>query len=377
MTIGLLDIFKRNTELEWMYDVDLLEGTSERIKMKQLAIQTCVNMIGRIISQSEFRVKKNKETIKDELYYRLNVRPNKNMSASYFWQTVVYKLIHDNECLIIKSDSDDLLIADDFDRVEYGLVEDTFKNVTVKNFTFQRTFTMSDVFYLEFDNENLSKLIDSLFVDYGSLFGRMVEFQKHKNQIRSTVDLETTGAKDPETQRKLQSFIDRMYQAIKEKTFAIIPQQKGFTYTEQAASSGASVEEINKVSNGFLDHVAKALGIPVALIHGEMADVEKATRNMMTFCIDPLLKKIKDESDAKFIDKKEYLAGRRIDIKRVSYSNMFDVATSVDKLRSSGVANGHELRDAIGLEQMDDPILDKFVITKNYQETNELEGGDK
>lgn len=361
-----------------MYDVDLLEGTSERIHMKKLAIQTCVNMIGRTISQSEFRVRQNKETIKDELYYRLNVRPNKNMSASHFWQTVVYKLIHDNECLIVKSDTDDLLIADDFNRVEYGLVEDYFKDVTVKDFTFQRTFKMSDVFYLEYDNENLSKLIDSLFADYGSLFGRVIEFQKYKNQIRATVDMETTGSKDPETQKKLQSFIDRMYQAIKEKAFAIIPQQKGFTYNEQSASSGgASVEEINKVTNGFLDHVAKALGIPVALVHGEMSDVEKATRNMMTFCIDPLLKKIKDESDAKFIDKKDFLAGKRMDIRRVSYSNMFDVASAVDKLRSSGVANGHELRDALGLERVDDPMLDKYVITKNYQETSELEGGDK
>src|SRR5690625_2603520 len=138
-----------------MYDFDLLESASERIQAKQLAIQTCVSMIGRTISQSEFRVKEDKKTIKDELYYKLNVRPNKNMSAVHFWQTIIYKLIHDNECLVVVSDTDDLLIADDFTRIEYGLVEDMFKYVTVKNFTFQRTFKMSEVIYIEYDNENL------------------------------------------------------------------------------------------------------------------------------------------------------------------------------------------------------------------------------
>nr|GGG64711.1 phage portal protein [Virgibacillus oceani] len=311
------------------------------------------------------------------MYYRLNVRPNPNMSASHFWQTVIYKLIHDNECLIIKSDSDDLLIADDFTRIEYGLVEDLFQGVTVKNFTFQRTFRMGEVVYLEYDNERLSKLIDGLFTDYGSLIGRLFEFQKHKNQIRATVDMEGVNAKDPRTQERLQNFINRMYQSIKEKAFAIVPQQKGFTYNEQSLSTqGASVEEINKITNGFLDQVARALGIPIALVHGEMADVEKATRNFMTFCIDPFLKKIKDELDGKFIAKKDYLAGTKVDIRRISYSNLFDLATAIDKLVSSGTFTRNEVREEAGHERSDDPNLDKFIITKNYQKANELEGGE-
>lgn len=67
-----------------MYDLDLLDDTSERVKMKQLAIQTCIGMISRVISQSEFRVKENGDYKKDELYYRLNVRPGENMSAAHF-----------------------------------------------------------------------------------------------------------------------------------------------------------------------------------------------------------------------------------------------------------------------------------------------------
>ncbi|MFS0667622.1 phage portal protein [Peribacillus frigoritolerans] len=149
--MGILDMIKsRNKELEFMFDFDLIQDTSKKIHMKQLAIQTCINMISRTISQSEFYVKKDKKIVKDEMYYRLNVRPNPNMSASQFWQTVVHKLIYDNECLIIQSDTEDLLIADSFTRIEYALVNDLFKDVTIKNFTFSRTFQMSEVIYLEY-----------------------------------------------------------------------------------------------------------------------------------------------------------------------------------------------------------------------------------
>ncbi|MFF5398224.1 phage portal protein [Peribacillus butanolivorans] len=143
--MGILDLVKsRNKELEFMFDFDLIQYTSKKIHMKQLAIQTCINMIGRTICQSQFYVKKDKKIVKDEMYYRLNARPNPNMSASQFWQTVVHNLIYDNECLIIQSDTEDLLIADSFTRVEYALVNDSFKDVTVKDFTFSRTFQRTE-----------------------------------------------------------------------------------------------------------------------------------------------------------------------------------------------------------------------------------------
>ncbi|MDX5475517.1 MAG: phage portal protein [Bacillaceae bacterium] len=368
----------RNKELELMFDFELIEDTSNKIHMKKLAIQTCVNLIGRTISQSEFYVKKDKKIVKDEMYYRLNVRPSPNMSASQFWQSVIYKLINENECLIIQSDTGDLLIADTFTHVEYALVDDIFKEVTIKNYTFQRTFKMSDVIYLEYSNQKLSTLLDGLFKDYGELFGRIIEFQKRKGQLRGLVDVDSTFDKDSQKQALLQNYINKVYKAFSEKTVAFVPQQKGFKL-EESKNQGQqySVDEVKKVSDGFLDQVAMALGIPIAMIYGDIADVEKVTKNFMKFCIDSFLKKIKDELNAKLIDKKAFLAGEKIEVKRISNLNIFDVATAVDKLRSSGVMNGHELRDELGLEHVDEPLLDEYIMTKNYQKSSDaLKGGE-
>jgi HK97 family phage portal protein len=374
--LSFLDaILKRNSELGFMFDVEMFQDTANRIHMKKLAIDTCVSFLGRTISQSEFRIKNGKEFEKNELYYRLNVRPNKNQTASTFWQTFIYKLIYDNECLVIQADDGDLLIADDFQQNEYAVLEDTFTKVKVREYVFKRSFRQSEVLHLKYSNENLAPLIDGLFKDFGDLFGSVLKGQKKKYQIRGTVDMDMLSAKSKEQQAKLQEFIDNMYKAISEKDEAIIPQQPGFKYAETfAGGSGLSVDEVNKVTNGFLDQVAMAIGIPASLLHGDMADVEKQTKNYIMFTVSPLLKKIKDEGNVKFFTMDDYLKGKKLETKTISYNSIFDLANAVDKLRSSGVLNGSELRDELGLERVDDPMMDKYVMTKNY--SGVLEGGE-
>ncbi|WP_443756573.1 phage portal protein [Bacillus cereus] len=379
MTIGWIsDVLNKNKEIAFMFDVDMFIDTANRVHMKRLAIDTCISFLGRTISQSEFRVKNGEVFEKNELYYRLNVRPNKNMTASTFWEKFIQKLVYDNECLVIQADDGDLLIADDFEHNEYAVFEDTFTNVTVKDYQFKRSFKQSEVIHLRYRNDKLSPLIDGLFADYGDLFGRILSSQKRKNQIRGTVDMDMIGAKIQEQVDKLQKFIDDMYQAIGKKDIAIVPQQKGIEYKEvyNGSANGPSVEEINKVTNGFLNQVAMAMGISTALIYGEMADVEKQTKNYMNFTVKPLLKKISDEVNVKFFEMNEYLEGQRVEVKSISYQTIFELAESIDKLISSGAFKGNEVRLEAGYEVSDDPNLNKHYITKNYAEMNAGEGGE-
>ncbi|PEJ76241.1 phage portal protein [Bacillus wiedmannii] len=379
MTIGWIsNVLNKNKEIEFMFDLDMFMDTANRVHMKRLAIDTCISFLGRTISQSEFRVKNGEVFEKNELYYRLNVRPNKNMTASTFWEKYIHKLVYDNEGLIIQADDGDLLIADDFQHNEYAVFEDTFTNVVVKDYEFKRSFKQSEVIHLRYRNDKLSPLIDGLFADYGDLFGRILNSQKRKNQVRGTVDMDMIGAKTQEQVDKLQKFIDDMYQAIGKKDIAIVPQQKGIEYKEvyDGSANGPSVEEINKVTNGFLNQVAMAMGIPTALIYGEMADIEKQTKNYMLFTVKPLLKKLSDEANMKFFEMNEYLSGQKIEIKAVAYQSIFDLATSIDKLISSSAFTGNEIRLEVGYEVSDDPNLNTHHITKNYTRLTQSEGGE-
>lgn len=373
--MGFLDaVFKRNSELGFMFDVEMFEEKSTRVHMKQLAIETCASFLARTISQSEFKTKTPDGYEKEELYYRLNVRPNKNQSASEFWEKFITKMIYDNEVLVVQTDESDLLIADDFVQNTYAVYENTFTEVIVEDFTFKRTFKQSEVLHLKYSNKKLEPLIDGLFKDYGELFSSVISAQKRKNQIRSTVDMDLMSAKTPEKVTQLQNFIDNMYKSIRGNfDVAIVPQQPGFEYKEIAGgtSSSQSVDEINKITNGFLDQVAMAIGIPISLLHGEKTGVKDVTKNFMVFTTKPLLKKIRDECNSKFYTMDEYLKGSRVEVRPVSYESLFDLANSIDKLIASGGFTRNEIRDESGYERVDDPELDKFIMTKNYEKEGE------
>src|SRR5699024_1689977 len=124
--------------------------------IKNLALQTVINFIARTFSQSEFRVEGvDDEAVSKEIEYRLNIRPNTDLNATDFWHQVVYKLIYDNEVLIIQNDTEDLLIADDFERIEFEVSTYKFRHVVVKDYEFQRSFQMDEVIYLNYNNDNL------------------------------------------------------------------------------------------------------------------------------------------------------------------------------------------------------------------------------
>lgn len=380
MANWLQKVFRRNEEIDWMYDLELISDLSERNYLKQLAIQICVNHIADTISQSKFQIKSEKESFDRQLEYLLNKRPNRNQNASQFWQHVIYKLINDNEVLIIKTDSDELLIADEFIKTEFAFYDNAFKGVVVSGHEYERNFFMSDVFYLEYSNGQMKSIIDGLFADYGKVFGRLIDYQMHAHQIRASFKLGAIGRKDDKTKDRYQSFINKVTESISKDDVAIFPIQDGHEYTEHSSGgSSQSVEEVSKSLNGFIDKVAMALRIPTTLLYGNMADTTEASKNYMKFCINPLIKQISDEFTSKLFEREDIEQNNYgLTIRPLSMENLFDRAQAIDKLVSSGTFNRNEIREEAGWEKSEDPEMDKFLITKNYQHADgeTPEGGD-
>lgn len=374
----LSDVLRRNSEIEWMFDLDLTYETSHRAYLKKMALETCINFIGRTISQSDFRIMKNGKRQYNDWHYLLNVRPNTDQSAADFWQKFIHKLIYENEALVILTDTNDLLIADDFTRDEFAVYPDIFSDVTVKDYTFHRSFRMDEVIYITYNNEKLTEFMDGMFSDFADLFSRMIETSMRANQIRGIVSIDSTQSLNQENQTKIQKFIDKLFNAFKNNPVAIVPKLKGFEYDEvsNGSNNGKSIEELTKLKKSLIDDVANILGIPNALIHGDMSEYETSIKAYIKFCIGPLVKKIEDELNAKLLDKKDYLNGSRVEVKGVTEKDLIDHAEAVDKLIASGAFTRNEVRELFGAERSDNPALDEFVITKNYQSAGAVEGGE-
>jgi HK97 family phage portal protein len=374
--LGLFDsIFKRNQELEWMYDYEYLVDTSQKAYLKRIALDTCIQFLARSIAQSDFQIRDGTKILKNDWHYKLNVRPNTDESASTFWEKVIYKLVHDGECLIVLSNTDDLLIADSFERKEYAVYDDLFTGVTVKDYEFKKSFPMNQVFYLEYANSKLSTFIEGLFDDYGEIFGRMISAQLRNYQLRAIVKIgKNGGAFDTKKQEAMQAYLDKVYAAIQNNAVAIVPELQDFEYNELGATratNAQSIDELTKLKKSMIDDVAKMLGIPPSLIHGEMADLDNSMKSFDQYGKRHFMRKIQDELNAKLFTPAEYLAGQHVKI--INQKSPLESAEAADKLIASGSFNRNEVRDMYGWERADDPELDRYILTKNYQSD---EGGE-
>ena len=377
-------IMGKNEAIEFSYDFELLRETSHKAYIKQWALDTCINHIARTISQTKFEIidGENKDS-SSTTHYKLNVRPNTDESAATFWQKVIRKLIYDNEVLIVVTDKKDLIIADDFHREEYALYDDIFEHVIIGEFEFERSFKMSEVIYLEYNNIGITNMLYGMFGDYGDIFGRLIKSNLMNNQIRATLSTDANYTLNDKSQKAMQDFIDKAYEAYASNDIAIVPIQKGYKYQEHTSTNAkntSQIDDLAKIPNQLLSYVARNLGIPVGLINGDTADIEAMTDNYMKFCIKPIIEKITDELNAKLFSERGYKEGKRIKAISIDQKGPLEVSEAVDKLIASGSFNRDEIRVLTGFEPIGSEEMQKFIITKNYQTVDEEstndEGGD-
>lgn len=376
--MGLLNLFKREVP-EVGFEFEDLERMFGNLQLKSLAVDKSAEFIARIFAKSEFKYLEDGKAKFSDWNYLLNVRPNKNESASDFWQKVVYRLITKNEVLIVLTMDDQLLVADSYTRTKYAVYDDVFEFVTCKGFTFEKRFRMSEVIFLQYNNNRLQDYISDLFADYEKLHTRLVEALARNNQIRGTLKTKNNGSFDKEMLAKLQSYAEILFKSFNTKTIAIVPAQDGMEYTEHTNTTGTSnisVDELKKFRRQFDDEVADILGIPTALIHGDMANLENSQKMFNSYCYQSLVKKMSDGLNFALVSKWKYERNNLFVIIGEGQRDKFALAENIDKLISSGAMTRNEVRSELGLESV--PGGDKFLITKNYQLGEQLEkGGEK
>ena len=119
----------------------------------------------------------------------------------------------------------------------------------------------------------------------------------------------------------------------------------------------------------------RAYKIPKALMLGDVSDVEKITKNFLTFAIDPICQRIGSEVTRKKYGEKQFAKGNYMDVNTncIQHIDIFEQATNSDKLLSSGLYCIDELRVKLGDTALKTDWSQKHYITKNYAEAEKME----
>lgn len=374
----------KNTDLS---AYEALFNVQATIGMKNVALESCVTYLARLVSKGKFVFKNDNSIMESDYDYALNVRPNPNQTATEFKVSMIKKLLN-GELLVIK-DEDKFFVADNF-ITKHSLNGNTYTNVTI-NFSrdsvlsapnsgpfkqdyFERIFTQGvDCFHLNNDNIGINKYVDSLWDDYGRLFGKLITNQLRVGQLRAKVSIPVNSKLEEAEQKKVQrEFATTLSNSLLNDPIVFIPDngKSNSAYDEITASKSATIQnqitDFGALKKIFISEVATLLGIPPALVLGETANNSENLELAIESAAIPLGNKLCEGFASLLIKESGYTVGKTIQMTGFKTINILDRADAIDKVGSSGVVKINEVREAAGLPAMADG--DKVIMTKNYEE---------
>lgn len=352
---------------------------------KRLAVDACINLIANALVRCEFKTISNGKSVKENNYYLLNVSPNTNENATEFKKKMVSKLLRHNECLIVMA-NEQLFIADSFTVEEKVMIDSVYSNVTVGSFSFSGTFNESDVIYLKLNDQDIMKVLESFYKDYGSILASAKDIYKRSNAKRFALKGDFLRAQNNKQQQDINEMMTEQFKPWLEadNAGAIFMLQKDYELDDMSGSgkSGTTRQDsrdIRHLVDDVFDFVATAFHIPRGLLKGDVVDVSSQTNNFLMFCINPLIELISAEFNKKIYKKKGFLNGDRlkIDTSKIKVTDLNDMATALDKLFAIGGLSVNDIIEMTGGERINEEWADRRYITKNYTDAryNEALGG--
>ena len=345
------------------------------VYFKELAVLKVIKIIGGILSLCEFKTYIDGMEVKNEDYYRWNVRPNQNQSSASFRKRIITKLINDNEVLII-SPNEHLYVADSFFRNEYTLYENTYTSVAVGDITFNRVFKESEVFYLSLDDENIKRFIDGVYQSYGDLLSASKESYLKNADDHFFLNISTTAYGSPKFQKQFKEMTGDKLKTFLKHGKTVLPVYEGYKFErDKGDQKGSGTTDFRELRKDIFSLVGETYNIPSSFMFGDTASLDDTViNNTLTFAFKPIAKHISEELTYKTFGKSSFLKGSYIDIdySKVKFISILEMANAIDKILGSGVYCIDEVREKIGEKPLDTEWSKKHYMTKNYGTIDEL-----
>ena len=348
------------------------EYLSDELYIRELAFWTCVNKIANALTKCEFKTYNGGKEVKLKEYYIWNVEPNPNQNDAAFLTKLISHLYRNNEALVIEQGGN-FFVADSFGKEEKGLYDYYFTDVTVDNFTFtQKKFRQSEVLYFKLNSKDVRDLLNGMYESYRQLLTYAMQSYQKSRGNRGILNIDAMAEAKDNFNETLAELMSKHFKKFFASENAVLPLFDGYSYTDLSQSSKTysteNTRDIKALADDVFDYTARALSFPPSLAKGDVQDTSKATEELLTFCLDPLAQMLEKEINRKRYGYVGFRSGNRlkIDTRAVKHYDLFDIATPLDKLISSGVFTINDILKVMGEPEIKEEWADQHFITKNY-----------
>ena len=347
------------------------------IYLRELAFWTCVNKIANAVSKCEFKTYRGSQEEKGREYYLWNYEPNQNQNATVFLTKLIGTLYRKNEALVVEINQR-LYVADDYEKEVFALRDYQFSGVTFDNYTLSETLYMSDVLFFELNSKDVRKLINGMYNSYSKLITYASNAYKKSRGRKGILNISAMAEQSETFDEEFEELMTNHFKNFFNKENAVLPLFEGYDYVDISQNSKTysteSTRDIKALADDIFDFTARALSFPPSLAKGDVQDTEKATDELLTFVIDPLVKMMQQEINRKRNGYKGFVAGNytKIETLAVKHIDIFDIATPIDKLISSGAFTINDILEVLGKPKIQEAWADQHFMTKNYSIIQDL-----
>ena len=357
-----------------------VQNTVYEIYLRELAFWTCVNKIANAVSKCEFKTYRGNKEEKGREYYLWNYEPNQNQNATGFMNKLIGTLYRNNECLVIDVNNK-IYVADSYSKEVKALKDYRFSEIVIDDYQLSETREMSDVMFFELNSKNMRGLINGMYDSYAKL---IIYAQNAYKKSRGHKGILNINAMAQESENFDATFADLMTKHFKnffDKDSAVLPLFDGYSYNDISQNSKTysteSTRDIKALADDIFEFTARGFSFPPSLAKGDVQDTGKAIDELLTFVIDPLAKMLQQEINRKRNGYSGFKNGdyMKIETLAVKHIDIFDIATPVDKLISSGAFTINNILEVLGKPLLDEDWANQHFMTKNYSKIQDLLAG--
>lgn len=359
-----------------MKDKDVQSAMYE-VYLRELAFWTCVNKIANAISKCEFKTYIKKKEVKGQEYYLWNYEPNQNQNATSFMNKLIGKLYRNNECLVVEVNNH-IYVADSYSKEVLALKEYRFSGITFDGYELSETQEMSEVMFFELNSENMRNLTNGMYETYSKLLIYAQDAYKKSRGKKGILNIGAIAQESENFDETFQELMSTHFKNFFESDSAVLPLFDGYEYQDISESgktySTESTRDIKSLADDIFEFTARAFSFPPSLAKGDVQDTGKAIDELLTFVIDPLIKMLQQEINRKRNGYTGFKAGNYVKIETlaVKHIDIFDIATPVDKLISSGAFTINDILEVLGKPRIEEDWANQHFMTKNYSKIQDL-----
>lgn len=349
------------------------------IKFMRLALHIVSTYIASAISTCEFKVYDEKGTVKDTNYYKLNVSPNPNETATKLKYQFTKELVQEGKSLVVQH-RNNLYFAESFGYANDSIFGYEFDNVTVQSTPLTKKFMRKTSFYFELDDEKVKDFLNDIDAKYKELVSNATKVFKRAINNKWKLKIDAAKQHDPKFQEEFETYVKEQLKDFITGDEGVYPELNGYQLEHlDDGNDKTDSSDIRNLRKDIFDMVAQSFKMPPSMMYGNVSNLKEVVNQFITFAVKPYATMIGEEITRTLFSEDEVLKGKRVqvDISSINYRDIFDIAAGMDKVISTGVANIDETRTLINLPVLNTEFSQQHWITKNYSKIEDvMEGQD-